>query len=150
MKVLFSCLAICALLAVPALAALPAPENLTAAVASGDLVLDWDDVAGAAKYSVDLELTVTYATDGEPQTVEVELSYGTSDRADGGDMADSDLTIPLAIILEDIAAELGVDPSEITSLEAVGTAKVKALDPGKGKGRQNNPFSAPVDLPAIN
>lgn len=127
-------------------AALPAPTNLSVVVGADALNLDWDDVADAAKYSVDIEGAVTY-TDAilGDVTVDVEVSFGTSDRTDGRDMADSDLTITIEELAAAIAAELGVDPGALVSLE--GSAKVKALDPGKNKGSQNNPFSdPPVDF----
>jgi hypothetical protein len=117
--------------------ALDAPLNFTATVVDSDVVFDWDDVVGATKYSVDIEAVVTVT--GLAEDVTVELSYGTSDRTDGGDMGDSDLTVPIDTILADIAAELGVDVADIEGFDA--TAKAKALNPGKGKGRQNNPFS---------
>jgi hypothetical protein len=127
------------------LAALLVPTGLSVLVGTDDIALDWDDVAGAAKYSVDIEGAVTY-TDAElgEITTDVEVSFGTSDRTDGGDMIDSDLTILIDELAAAIAAQLGVDPSALVSLD--GSAKVKALDPGKDKGPQNNPFSDPVDL----
>jgi hypothetical protein len=124
------------------LASLPAPTNFTATVVGDEIVFDWDDVVGATKYSVDVEATVTYVdASGNVQSGEVELSYGTSDRTDGGDMGDSDLTITVEQGLADLAAALGVDPALLEDAEIEAWAAVKALDPGKGKGRQNNPFS---------
>jgi hypothetical protein len=127
------------------IAALPAPTGLSVTVGSSTVDLDWDDVVGAAKYSVDIEGTVTYtdAILGEV-TADVEVSFGTSDRTDGGDMADSDLTITIDDLALAIATELGISTDDLDSLD--GSAKVKALDPGKGAGSQNNPFSDPVEL----
>jgi hypothetical protein len=153
---------VCAIVAVfglvmpiAAMASLPAPENLTVDVnsVSGTVVLDWNDVDGAVKYSVDIEGVVTYwattLVDGNEVVVEVnapvEVSFGTSDRTDGGLMGDSDLTLTFEEIEAAIAAELGVDVADLISFEDA-TAKVKALDPGKGKGPQNNPFCEPVPL----
>ena len=131
-------------------------------------LLDWTDVGdpNAEKYSVDITATATYDTgDDDPDTgedimasVEVAASFGTSDRLDGGDMADSDLNIPGADV-EALAAEL--DAALALALELAGlapdtpadveiTAKVKALDPHvKPNKRQNNPFSnsLPIVLP---
>ncbi|MHC4647948.1 MAG: hypothetical protein ACYTBJ_21000 [Planctomycetota bacterium] len=116
---------------------------------SSELFLDWTDVPGAKKYSVDIEGTVTYF-DPNSQTrisVEVELSFGTSDRTDGGSMKDSDLTIyasELDYAVVYALFEHGVDPMilrRLTTWQLVGRAKVKALNPGKGSGRQNHPFS---------
>lgn len=146
-----------ALMAGPAFA-LDAPANLTIVVGADTVDFDWDPVTGAVKYSVDLEGTVTFDyVDGdgllqEDQTLEdVELSFGTSDRTDGRDMGDSDLTITkadleLALILA-IQDALALPPENLVAVsEFDGDAKVKALDPGKGKGRQNNPFSDPAAL----
>lgn len=113
------------------------------------LFLDWTDIPGAKKYSVDIEGTITYF-DPDSDTrhdIEVELSFGTSDRTDGGSMKDSDLTISAskwdyAVIYA--LFDHGVDPIILRNLRAwqfVGRAKVKALNPGKGSGRQNHPFS---------
>ena len=145
-----------ALMAGPAFAALPAPANFTAAWDTDVLECDWDDVTGATKYSVDITATATYDTgEDDPDTgedilaeVEVEASFGTSDRTDGDPIGQSDLDIPEADIVDLLAALdaelvlLGVDAISV-DLEA----KVKALNPGKGKGRQNNPFSSSVSVP---
>ena len=135
------------LMAVPAFALLAAPTNLTVDVDNGaeTVDFDWDPVTGAVKYSVDVEGTVTYYDDSAAVEVEaeVEVSFGTSDRTDGGLMGDDDLTITFEELADAIADELGLAPEDdLISLEDA-TAKVKALDPGKNKGRQNNPFSDP-------
>jgi hypothetical protein len=125
-------------------------------VGATDVALDWDDVLGATKYSVDLEGTVTFDYfDGtsliEDAELDVELSFGTSDRTDGGLMGDSDLSIAkgdleLALILA-IQDALGLPPENLVALDGFdGEAKVKALDAGNGKGKQNNPFSDPAEL----
>jgi hypothetical protein len=129
--------------------ALLAPTGLTVNVdaGAGTVAFDWEDVADAVKYSVDVEGTVTYTYLNElleevEGTAEVELSFGTSDRTDGGDMIESDLTITFDELLAAIAAALPVPPVQILSLDPA-EAKVKALAPGKGAGAQNNPFSDP-------
>jgi hypothetical protein len=143
-----ACLAFIALamvlMAEPAFA-LDAPANLTVVVGATTLDFDWDDVVDADKYSVDIEGTVIYL-DSNLQEVEadIELSFGTSDRTDGGAMEDSDLTILIDDLADAIALELGISEDDLFGLEA--EAKVKALSPGKNKGRQNNPFSTPVDF----
>ena len=134
------------------------------------LLLDWTDVVDpvAEKYSVDITATATYDTgDDDPDTgddimatVEVEASFGTSDRLDGGDMSDSDLNIPVsdieALLVELeaaleaalIAAELPLDTPAVVEV----WAKVKALDPhAPGNKRQNNPFSnsLEIELPIV-
>ena len=129
--------------------ALDAPANFTATVANTDVQFDWDDVVGAVKYSVDVDAMVTYTIGGMDYEADVELSYGTSDRTDGGDMADSDLTVAQSTIIDDVLAELmaqGVEVGLITDMMIDACGKVKALNPGKGAGPQNNPFSAPDDF----
>jgi len=131
------------------LAALPAPTGLVVTVdtGAGTVAFDWEDVADAAKYSVDVKGTVTYTYLNElleevQGTAEVEVSFGTSDRTDGGDMIDSNLTITIEDLRAALATALGILPEDVLSLDPA-EAKVKALDPGKGAGAQNNPFSDP-------
>jgi len=128
-----------------ALAELPVPENFTVDTVTipGAVIFDWHDVEGAVKYSVDVEGTVTYwdALLLVEAQAPVELSFGTSDRTDGGLMGDSNLTVALADIAAAIAAQLGILPEDVISID--GCAAVKALAPGKGAGPQNNPFSEP-------
>ena len=128
------------------------------------ILLDWLPVSGADKYSVDITGLAVYDTgDDDPDSgedilaeVEVEASFGTSDRLDGGDMGDDDLNIPISDIadiedalmdaLADALAAAGLDESAIESVEL--SAKVKALDPSvKPTKRQNNPFSTSQPLP---
>lgn len=143
MKVKRIVLVLTMVLAVSVIAApLPAPTGLTVVVGSTDVALDWDDVTGATKYSVDIEGTVVYL-DSEEVEADIELSFGTSDRTDGGEMGDSYLNISIDDLKDAIALELGISVDDLVSLDA--EAKVKALSPGKGKGRQNNPFSLPAE-----
>jgi hypothetical protein len=150
---------ICAMLTVASLALpivvtaapLPAPTGLSVTPVDDSLYFDWDDVVGAVKYSLDIEGIVTYYDEIllTNVTVEVGVSFGTSDRTDGGDMGDSDLTLATDDIVAAFAAELGVDVGDLVSIEDA-TAKVKALSPGNGQGRQDNPFSdPPVDVPPL-
>lgn len=152
MKKVAIILCVVGLMGVAAWAALPAPANFTAVVGATDVVFDWDDVAGATKYSVDIYATVTYKIAEVDTTASVKLSYGTSDRTDGGVMGDSDLTVAQGTIIEDVVAALaagGVDVGLITDLTIDGSAAAKALNPGKGAGRQNNPFSTPATFQLI-
>jgi hypothetical protein len=118
-------------------------------------LLDWTDVVGADKYSVDitaLAICDTGAVDElvDPILIEIELSasFGTSDRLDGGVMSDSYLNIPVSDV-EALAADLDylldllLYYGIIVDVESVEiSAKVKALDPSvKPTKRQNNPFS---------
>lgn len=116
-----------------------------------EIGLDWDVVEGAVKYSVGIEGVATYdlydysgldpVLIEEGVTAEVEVSFGTSDRTDGGEMGDTDLTITLDELAAAIAAELGIPVEDLISIDEL-TYKVKALAPGKDKGRQNNEFSS--------
>lgn len=40
----------------------------------------------------------------------------------------------------------GVDPATVEGFLLEASAKVKAMNPGKGAGRQNHPFSDPADF----
>ena len=104
---------------------------------------DWEDVRGATKYSLDIEAEVTYfdKIEGVRKTAEVELSFGTSDRTDGRDMSDSDLAIAKADLRQAVLDALGLTDETVGPMSLDAMAKVKALSPGKNKGRQNNPFS---------
>lgn len=134
---------------------LPAPawESITD---NGDsLTFDWSDVFTdapantilAPKYSLDIDAVVTYTPLGGVETqMTIELSFGTSDRNDGGAMADSDLTISDADLRAAVLEALGLTEAEVDGAITVeGSARAKALDPGKDKGPQNNPFSDSED-----
>jgi hypothetical protein len=130
-------------------AQLPAPENLSCGLADtdGDMSNDsvccsWDPVIDAVKYSLDIDIPVDTSdpADGIADMV-VELSFGTSDRTDGGSMSDPNLCVFLSDITYDINGDTVPD-----QLSGDADIKVKALDPGKGKGSQNNPFSIPVTV----
>ena len=121
--------------------ALDAPTGFTCSVNTVDQTVefDWDDVIDADKYSVDVEVPVDTTGDGVADMI-VELSFGTSDRTDGGYMVESYLDVPLTEFVYDIDGDGVLD-----QLSGSATAKVKALNPGKGKGRQNNLFSTECD-----
>ena len=123
--------------------------------------LDWTDVEGADKYSVDVTAMAVGDTgevdeDENPILIDIELqaSFGTSDRLDGGVMSDSNLNIPV----EDVEALVAALQAYIDYLIGEGlivsadpievSAKVKALDPSdKPTKRQNNPFSNSLPVP---
>ncbi|OGP93417.1 MAG: hypothetical protein A2156_12720 [Deltaproteobacteria bacterium RBG_16_48_10] len=112
---------------------LPAPTGLTC-IPDGDSVpFDWDDVIGAKKYSVDVEVLIDGIWD---EGIIVKLSFGTSDRTDGGLMGDSDLDVLFTDFVYDIDNDPLTPPDQLSG-EA--RAKVKALNP-PGKS-QNNPFT---------
>jgi hypothetical protein len=118
--------------------ALDAPEWAEdPVVEEGNVCFNWDDVDGAVKYSVDVEVPVDTDGDLEPDLI-VELSFGTSDRTDGGVMGDSDLCVPLSEFVYDDDNDPETPDVQLTG---DASAKVKALAPGKEKGPQNNTFS---------
>jgi len=134
--IVFTLVALPIALALPmfAVGSLPAPANFTA-VLDGDLIkADWDDVIGATKYSVCV--VAEYDVDGNGEAdMSMDFDFGTGDRIDGVPMSESWLEIPFAELTLDLDGD-GVD--EATPVKA--QARVKALNPGKGKGRQDNPF----------
>ena len=135
-KVLMA-VALCLFVTMPVLAGpLAAPANFTATVVDTDLVCDWDDVLGAAKYSVDIECVVTFTDDMGTQTVTVDVSYSA---------VPSNLTVATSTILDDVKAKLTIT-GVLQGMTVDAAARVKALNPGKGAGRQNNPFSEAVAL----
>ena len=109
------------------------PPNVTD---MGDFIcFNWDDVDDAVKYSVDVEVVVT---NSGFEGTEVELSFGTGDREDGLPISLSELCVHKA----DFAYDLDDNPdTPLQILTGTAKAKVKGLNPGKGNGRQNNPFS---------
>jgi hypothetical protein len=121
-------------------AALEAPEGFTCTVVPGAVQFDWDDVDGAVKYSVDVEVEFDSDDDGFADMT-LEFSFGTSDRTDGGLMGDSDLLVPLSAFAVDID-----DDTIPEQISGAALGKVKALAPGRGQGRQNHPFSLPCQF----
>ena len=115
--------------------ALDAPQNFTCQIVDNNVCFDWDDVAGATKYSIDVEIPV-YTEDPEVPAMVIEFSFGTGDRTDGGLMGDSSLCVPISEFVYDTNGD-----GTLEQLSGEGTSKVKALAPGKMSGRQNNPFS---------
>jgi len=106
-------------------------------------------VTGATKYSVDIEGTVVYSDGDMRYTKDIELSFGTSDRTDGEPMSTSWLAISMDDFADAVLAAIGGDPNVVVGFQLTSAAKVKALAPGKGKGRQNHPFSEWADMPVI-
>jgi hypothetical protein len=113
------------------------PENLNCTLEVRDtgefICFDWDDVTNAVKYSIDVEVVVD--NEGYEGTV-VELSFGTGDREDGFPISASELCVHKSDFTYDLDGDEDQD-----QLTGSARAKVKGLNPGKNKGRQNNPFS---------
>ena len=139
-----------------AFALLDPPQNLNVSSGPIGVLFNWDDVASAAKYSVDVKGRVNYSYwywNGywwqlKQDCAYVSVSMGTSDWYIEN-MADSFLWISktdFACLLADaVYNETGNEPVFISGLWSA-SAKVKALNPGKQKGPQNNPFSTPDDF----
>ena len=116
-----------------------APTGLTCTVDEDSVYFNWDDVAEAKKYSVDVEVLISGTWE---EGVIVKLSFGTSDRTDGGLMGDPYLDVLFSAFVYDV--DLDGVPDQ---LYGEAKAKVKALNPpSKGVKSQNNPFSEPCDF----
>ena len=130
--------AICAIISVLALfcgtvgtaSALSAATGLTCDVTSDPAVLNWDDVDGADKYSVDFRCEMEV----DEVTTTVEFDIGTSDGEDVGPISDSELTVTHQE-LNDAAL------MDLSGYQCF--AKVKGLNPGNNRGKQNHTFSSP-------
>ena len=132
-------LLVTSILVLPLLAfALPPPTGFTALLTDGIIVTDWDDLPGAAKYSVNI--VAEWDTDGDGiADWSVDFDFGTSDRTDDALMSDSFLNIPF----EDVIVDSDVNDDGYVDTLVGAMARVKGLNPGKGNGRQNNDFYAP-------
>jgi len=119
--------------------AVPAPGNLSVVVVGDTTVhCEWDEVTQAVKYSVDVEGEVTYwmliSEDPdvyEEATAEITIECGST--------TELEMDIGIDELAEAAALELGVPVEDLISFD--GVVKVKGLDPGKDKGRQNNLFA---------
>jgi len=115
------------------------PTNFSCTVDADSVYFDWDDVDGAYKYSVDVEVLLEEGPEGgwEDATT-FKLSFGTSDRTDGAPINQSDLDVPAELFgyyyLDEFYNEVWFHLTGYTA-----RAKVKALNP-PGKS-QNHPFS---------
>jgi hypothetical protein len=119
---------------------LPAPADFQAVIVDDNVCFEWVAVEGADKYSIDVEVDVDIDGDGVSDMV-VEFSYGTGDRTYDGLPSDPYLCVPLAGFVADIDGD-----GTLEQVSGPGKAKVKALKPGKGNGRQNNIFSNVFDI----
>jgi hypothetical protein len=114
------------------------PANVAVTVSDPDLVVSWDPVVNATKYSVCI--VVDYDVDGiEGADCSEEFDFSTAD-VEGFDPLAPSLTIPI----EELAYDCDDDGDLDTPLG--GTVRVKGLNPGKKAGRQNNPFSESVEF----
>jgi hypothetical protein len=115
---------------------LPAPQGFTAEL-NGDVInTAWLAVDGAKKYSVDV--VAIYEGD-----VSMDFDFGTGDRTDGFPISDPNLDIAFANLQADVDLDGQLESPISVAL------RVKALNPGRGAGRQDNPFSAPVPVEIV-
>ncbi|MGD9338004.1 MAG: hypothetical protein PVF76_11830 [Syntrophobacterales bacterium] len=111
----------------------PPPPTLNCPVDNDVVGFDWmsAELVPAPKYSLDVEIEIDLNDDGENDNT-VEFSYST---------VEPFLNVPVSDFKYDIDGD--GNPDQLTG---PATAKVKGLDPGKGKGRQNNLFSPKCDF----
>ena len=131
----FSWMAVNSAMAKKEAGALPAPESLQAAVINESLCMQWIGVENAVKYTVSVKVNVDRDGDGVSDA-EVKFSFNTADRTDDLDPSTPNLCIPLSSFVYDVNNDGDLDPISGTAY-----VKVKALNPGKGNGRQNNAFT---------
>ncbi|HBI47792.1 MAG TPA: hypothetical protein DDX93_03630 [Smithella sp.] len=110
---------------------LPAPTGLSCTPDADSVFFDWDDLLGAEKYSVDVEVLIDGIWN---EGIIVKFSFGTSARTDGYSMTQSDLDVLLTEFTYDIDGD--TYPDQLSGFEA--RAKVKGLTRGRS---QNNPFT---------
>jgi hypothetical protein len=118
---------------------LPAPTELSCEQAidgiNDSICFDWDDVDGATKYALDVEVEVDVNEDDVADMI-LKFSFGTGSRTDGLPISESSLCVPLSAFVYDLDGDGNSEPVSGTA-----TAKVKALNPpGKSNGRQNHAF----------
>lgn len=117
-----------------AAAHLAPPAEVTASVVGGVLTVSWPvPVEGATKYSVSVDAAYDTDGDGELETVH---DYDIEAAASPVSISLTSFEVPVD------ADGDGVDDGVLAPKEL--SVKVKAMNPGKGSGRQNHPFSVPV------
>ncbi|NWG14779.1 MAG: hypothetical protein HXY20_14735 [Acidobacteria bacterium] len=116
---------------------LPQPLDFIATL-DGDVIhASWSAVEEAAKYSVDV--IAFYGDDADEDGLpdqSMDFNFGTSDRDDGLGMDVPSLDIPVEEILVDADGDGNLDDYPV-----LWVLRVRALNPGRNAGRQNNPFS---------
>ncbi len=127
------------------------PEDFLVTQNDDSIFFSWLPVEQAEKYSVDVEATIIWG-DGEVRgEVPFERDFGTQDEIGEVYMRSGRvvLEIPKTAMTRLVLAALedaDVDRAAVIGFLLDGEAKVKALNPGKGKGPQNHPFSNTDDL----
>ena len=112
-----------------------APTNVLCPIVGDVIQVNWDDVAEATKYSVNV--VASYNTGLPDVTIDdtsVDWDFGTGDRTDGYPISQSDLIIPLSALNHDFGTGVLMGPTAVQ-------LRVKGLHSGKNQERQNNLFS---------
>jgi hypothetical protein len=111
-----------------------APTNVLCPIVGDVIQANWDDVADARKYSVNVVASYDTGIVGDTSDdTSKDWDFGTGDRTDGFSMLQSDLMIPLSALNHDFGT--GVLAPIAVQL------RVKGLHPGKTQQEQNNLFS---------
>jgi hypothetical protein len=113
---------------------LTAPTNVLCPLVGDVIQANWDDVADATKYSVNVVASYDTGLAGDPtDDTSKDWDFGTGDRTDGFPISQSDLLISLSGLTYDF----GTGPLPATAVQL----RVKGLHPGKNQQQQNNLFS---------
>ena len=114
--------------------------NVLCSLVGNVIQVNWDDVAGATKYSVNVVATYDTGIPGDmTDDTSKDWDFGTGDRMDGFPISQSDLMIPLSSLIHDFGT--GPLPADEVQL------RVKGLHPGKNQEQQNNLFSSFCPVP---
>ena len=125
------------------------PENFMVTQNATSFFFSWDPVEGATKYSVPVCGEITYGDGTTRGTVKFHVDLSTDGNVGTTYMRSGKvvLEVPKRLVFRKVMAAIqldGTDPTTVIGFLLEGTAKVKALNPGKGRGPQNNPFSEPA------
>lgn len=127
------------------------PTDFMVTQNSDNLFFSWMPVRGATKYAVPVWGVVTYSDGTARQQVRFKVGFNTAGCI--GTVYERSgrvvLEIPKATMARIVLARLqaaGVDPATVEAFLLEATAKVKAMNPGRRRGPQNNPFSNTDDF----
>ena len=130
----------------PAPGDLGPPADFMVTQNADSIFFSWLPVEGADKYTVETCGMITWGDGSIRGEVPLKMGICTKDEIGMVYMRSGRvvLEIPKATLARIVLAELqdaGVDRASVIGFLLEATSKVKALDPGKGKGPQNNPWS---------
>lgn len=111
-----------------------APTTVLCPIVNNVIQVNWDDLAEATKYSVNVVVSYDTGIPGDTtDDTSKDWDFGTGDRMDGFPISQSDLMIPLNALIHDF----GTGPLSPLAVQL----RVKGLHAGKNQERQNNLFS---------